>query len=43
MQATFFLNSNTLLNGRSPLAELRRGRFQQVLEAAQSYGEHGAL
>jgi biotin operon repressor len=42
MQLTFFLNANDRLEGSSPLAMLRSGKVEPVLEAATSYGEHGA-
>jgi len=42
MQLTFFLNANDRLEGSSPLEMLRSGKVEPVLEAATSYGEHGA-
>jgi len=42
MQLTFFLNANDRLNGSRPLDMLRSGKVEPVLEAAASYGEHGA-
>ena len=42
MQLTFFLNANDRLKGSSPLEMLRSGKVEPVLEAATSYGEHGA-
>jgi len=42
MQLTFFLNANDRLDGSSPLDMLRSGKVEPVLEAAASYGEHGA-
>ena len=42
MQLTFFLNANDRLDGSSPLDLLRSGKVESVLEAAASYGEHGA-
>jgi len=42
MQLAFFVNGNTRLAGETPLSELRLGHREQVVEAAQSYGEHGA-
>jgi hypothetical protein len=43
MQLAFFLNANDRLNGSSPLAMLRSGRLEPVLEAAASYGQQGAV
>lgn len=42
MQATFLLNSNARLGGRTPLALLREGQLGDVMEAAAAFGEHGA-
>lgn len=42
MQIAFMLNANTRLDGSTPLSELRKRRTDAVLEAAHSYGEHGA-
>jgi biotin operon repressor len=42
MQLTFFVSANDRLNGRSPLATLRSGELEPVLQAARSYGEQGA-
>ncbi|RMH19668.1 MAG: hypothetical protein D6696_10000 [Acidobacteria bacterium] len=42
MQARFFLRPNPRLGGATPLAVLRRGDVEAVLEAAAAYGEHGA-
>jgi hypothetical protein len=42
MQIAFMLNANTRLDGSTPLSELRKGRTDAVLDAARSYGEHGA-
>jgi hypothetical protein len=42
VRAAFFLSPNTYLDGRTPLAELRRGHVDAVIRAARSYGEHGA-
>jgi hypothetical protein len=43
MQVTFLLDSNSRLEGSSPLAELRKGNTHAVREAALSYGEQGAV
>jgi hypothetical protein len=40
-QTAFLLNSNARLSGETPLAALRRGRIDEVVIAAQSYGEQG--
>jgi hypothetical protein len=42
MKLAFFVSSNDRLGGESPLKNLRRGGLQPVLDAAESYGEHGA-
>jgi hypothetical protein len=42
MQLTFFVNRNDRLERRSPLEALRSGDLDDVLQAAHSYGEHGA-
>jgi hypothetical protein len=42
MKLAFFVNANDRLKGESPLKSLRRGDVQPVLDAAESYGEHGA-
>lgn len=42
MQLTFFLNANDRLRGKSPLEILKSGNLEQVLQAAESYGEQGA-
>jgi len=41
-QLRFFLSHNLRLEGQTPLKELRRGRFEEVRQAARAYGEHGA-
>jgi hypothetical protein len=41
-QAAFMLNPNDRLRGNAPLQELRTGNADEVLRAAQTYGEHGA-
>jgi len=42
MQLVFFVSGNVRLNNESPLAELRRGHLEEVVQAAGAYGEHGA-
>ncbi len=42
MQTAFFLSGDPRLHGATPLAELRRGRVEEVRHAARLYGEHGA-
>jgi DNA-directed RNA polymerase specialized sigma24 family protein len=42
MQAAFMLHPNIQLNNSTPLAELRSGKLDAVVDAALSYGEHGA-
>jgi hypothetical protein len=42
MQAAFMVTGNARLGGRTPLAELRRGRVEAVARAARAGGEHGA-
>lgn len=42
MQTAFIVNSNTRLNGESPLKLLLRGDVEAVIEAAREYGKHGA-
>jgi len=41
-QLAFMLNPNQRLSGESPLHALRSGRIGDVVEAAHSYGVHGA-
>lgn len=41
-QVAFMLNPNTWLDDETPLAALRRGRVEQVREAASLYGEQVA-
>ena len=41
-QALFMLSANNWLNGETPLAMLRRGEFDEVLNAARLYGEQTA-
>jgi hypothetical protein len=36
------LSANPWLNGETPLATLRRGEFDEVLNAARLYGEQSA-
>src|SRR5439155_14075465 len=43
MQIAFFLSKDPRLNGATPLDALKAGNLEQVLSAAQSYGEHGAI
>jgi hypothetical protein len=40
MQVAFMLGANDLLEGETPLAELRRGNLDGVRGAAQLFGEH---
>jgi hypothetical protein len=42
MQMAFFLGEDSVLDGRTPLDSLLAGRRAEVLDAALSYGEHGA-
>lgn len=42
MQAAFLISKNPRLNGRTPIEMLKAGKLDQVLNAAQVYGEHGA-
>jgi hypothetical protein len=39
---SFFVNGNVRLGGESPLNALRAGKYDEVLKAARSLGEHGA-
>ncbi len=41
-QALFMLSANNWLNGESPLAMLRQGELDEVLNAARLYGEQAA-
>ena len=41
-QALFMLSANNWLNGETPLAMLRRGELDEVLNAARLYGEQTA-
>ncbi len=43
MKASFMLSSNTRLNNEAPLALLRRGETDRVVQAAKLYGEQGAV
>jgi hypothetical protein len=43
MKASFMLAKNTRLNGKTPLASLKRGETEKVALAARLYGEHGAV
>lgn len=42
MQAAFLTGKNPRLKGRTPVEALKAGKLDQVLNAAQVYGEHGA-
>jgi hypothetical protein len=42
MQAAFLLSENPRLNGRTPIDMLKDSKLEGVLNAAESYGEHGA-
>jgi hypothetical protein len=42
MQVMFMLGANDLLEGQTPLAELRRGNMDEVRGAARLFGEHTA-
>lgn len=42
MQARFFLTGHPRLENRRPLDELREEHQEPVLQAARTYGEHGA-
>lgn len=42
MQQAFVLAPNVRLDGQTPLAALRTGRADEVVEAASAYGTHGA-
>lgn len=42
IQAAFMLHPNIQLDNSTPLAELRSGKLDAVVDAALSYGEHGA-
>jgi hypothetical protein len=39
---SFFVNGNIRLDGKSPLEVMRTGKYEDVLKAARSLGEHGA-
>jgi hypothetical protein len=41
-QIRFFLTGDARLGGARPLDELRDGRVERVIRAAQAFGEHGA-
>jgi hypothetical protein len=43
MQIIFFVSENPRLQNRTPIELLKRGELKQVLDAAQSFGEHGAV
>ena len=43
MQLAFFVNGNLCLEGKTPLAELRRGHLAAVRRAARLYGEQGGV
>lgn len=42
MQSIFFANGNDRLEGKTPLEELRQGKTNAVVRAAEAYGEQGA-
>ena len=42
MQNIFFVSPNTRLAGRRPLDLLREGSITSIVEAAKSFGDHGA-
>ena len=42
MQAAFFVSANPRLGDDTPIELLKAGHLKRVIEAAQSYGEHGA-
>lgn len=42
MKLAFFVTGNDRLAGRSPVERLRDGKVNEVLDAAQVYGQHGA-
>ena len=42
MQVAFMVNANSRLDGESPLAVLRKGNLEPVIQAARSYGTQGA-
>jgi len=42
MQLAFFVSRNLHLGNETPIAHIRRGRIEDVLAAAEMYGEHGA-
>lgn len=42
MQVVFMLGTNDLLDGETPLAELRRGNTESVIAAARLFGEQTA-
>lgn len=41
-RVAFFVSGSKYLGGESPLAELKRGHLEEVLRAAEAYGEQGA-
>jgi hypothetical protein len=43
MQLAFFVNGNICLDGKTPVAELRRGHLAAVRRAARLYGEQGGV
>jgi len=43
MKIAFFLGETVALKAASPLEALRKGRLEDVLRAAELYGEHGAV
>jgi len=43
MQLAFFVNGNICLDGKVPLAELRRGHVAAVQRSARLYGEQGGV
>ena len=42
MRISFFVDSNVMLNDRTPLSVLRRGHLAPVKRAARAFGEQGA-
>jgi hypothetical protein len=42
MQTAFFVSANPRLGGRTPIERLKAGELESVLDAAETYGAHGA-
>jgi hypothetical protein len=42
VQASFLVSGHALLDGATPLANLRQGQIEEVLKVAEVFGQHGS-